>query len=320
MNNFKRILLALDGSEQSLEAVRYVGKMLPVEQKIEFVLFHVFKKIPPSYYDMEKYPGYRQRLTSVHIWESQQKGEIEKFMEGAKKVLLDLGVSEESVVTTIQERHVGVARDIAFESQRDYDAVVVGSTGVSQLKDIVLGSITNKLIGRLAHVPLWVIGGAPRPGKILIAMDKSEGAMQAVQHVGKMVGDTGSEILLLHVIRGFQIPSATYRNYEASVNEEGWLEKANKDLEEEKGVMEIIFADAKKHLVEAGLSPDKVKGRIISDVDSRAATIVEEARQGGYDTIVVGRRGLSRIEEFFIGRVGHKVLQMSKEQAVWVVS
>jgi hypothetical protein len=36
--------------------------------------------------------------------------------------------------------------------------------------------------------------------------------------------------------------------------------------------------------------------------------------------IVVGRRGLSRVEEFFMGRVSDKVLQLAKEMAVWVVT
>jgi len=34
----------------------------------------------------------------------------------------------------------------------------------------------------------------------------------------------------------------------------------------------------------------------------------------------VGRRGLSRIQEFYMGRVGNKVMQMAREMAIWVVS
>ena len=45
----------------------------------------------------------------------------------------------------------------------------------------------------------------------------------------------------------------------------------------------------------------------------------EEAEGGGYSTIVVGRRGLSKIEAFFMGRVGHKVVYGGKKFTVWVV-
>ncbi|MHC4842819.1 MAG: hypothetical protein ACYTEE_03370 [Planctomycetota bacterium] len=34
----------------------------------------------------------------------------------------------------------------------------------------------------------------------------------------------------------------------------------------------------------------------------------------------MGRRGLSRVEDFFMGRVSKKVLQLAKWTAVWVVS
>ena len=315
----KRILLALDGSEQSLEAARYASRILPSE-KVELVLFHVLNKIPDSYWDMHKYPAYRQMLISAHAWESEQKQEIEAFMERARQQVIDAGVPQDSVTVTIQDRKVGIARDIAFESQRNYDAVIVGRTGTSQIKDLVLGSIANKLIGRLTQVPIWVIGGRPDPGKILVAIDRSEGAIQALDYVADMVGGADREVTLIHVIRGFQIFHKGYEKSTIPGHGEGWIERANKDLEETTREVEDLFRESEAKLVDAGFHPDKINSRVISDVASRAGTVVEEARQGGYGTIVVGRRGLSRVEEFFIGRVGNKILQLAREMAVWVVS
>ncbi|MBE9535512.1 MAG: universal stress protein, partial [Proteobacteria bacterium] len=48
--------------------------------------------------------------------------------------------------------------------------------------------------------------------------------------------------------------------------------------------------------------------------------IIQYALKGEYGTIVVGRRGLSEVEEFPMGRVSNKIIHMSKELAVWVVS
>ena len=53
---------------------------------------------------------------------------------------------------------------------------------------------------------------------------------------------------------------------------------------------------------------------------TKSDAIVKEANEGGYGTIVVGRRGLSRVREFFIGRVSMKVIQLARKHAVWVVS
>jgi nucleotide-binding universal stress UspA family protein len=47
--------------------------------------------------------------------------------------------------------------------------------------------------------------------------------------------------------------------------------------------------------------------------------IIAEA-QSGYDTIIMGRRGLSDIAEFFIGSVSQKVLHHAKDVSVILVS
>nr|NIR15706.1 universal stress protein [Desulfobacterales bacterium] len=54
MSKYKRkILLAVDGSDQALDAVRYVSQLFP-PNRVEAVLFHVMSKIPESFWDIEK--------------------------------------------------------------------------------------------------------------------------------------------------------------------------------------------------------------------------------------------------------------------------
>jgi nucleotide-binding universal stress UspA family protein len=73
-------------------------------------------------------------------------------------------------------------------------------------------------------------------------------------------------------------------------------------------------------LEKAGVEGDRISTKIVTGAASRAKAIVEEAKNGGYGTIAVGRRGLSRVEECFMGRVSKKVIQLAQEMAVWVVS
>ena len=53
--------MAVDGSEQAFEAVRYVSRLLP-PNRMEVVLFHVMTKVPESFWDMEKEPTLRQKI------------------------------------------------------------------------------------------------------------------------------------------------------------------------------------------------------------------------------------------------------------------
>jgi len=293
----KRILLAVDGSEQAFEAVRYVNRLLP-PNRMEIVLFHVMTRVPESFWDMEKEPTLRQKLGDTGARESQQKKEIQEFMEKARCLFLDQNIPEDAVSIKIRERKVGIARDIIHESQKDYDGVVVGRWGMSMLKDFLWGSIANKLIGRLINIPLCVVGGTSQIGKILMAIDASEGAMRALDYIGAMVDTSHWEVTLFHAIREFDTEE---------------LHRAEKS-------MASVFETASRHLEEAGFNRNQIDLKTVTGAHSRAAVIITEALKGGYGTIVVGRRGLTNVEEFIMGRVSNKVIHMAREMAVWVVS
>ena len=84
--------------------------------------------------------------------------------------------------------------------------------------------------------------------------------------------------------------------------------------------MESVFEEAHRYLEKAGFNRKQITTRLVTGVTSRALAISMEALNGGYGTIVVGRRGLSNVEEFTIGRVSNKVIHMAREIAVWVVA
>ena len=53
--------------------------------------------------------------------------------------------------------------------------------------------------------------------------------------------------------------------------------------------------------------------------DDIARNILEEARSGQHETIVVGRQGTSRIKQIFGGGVTDQLLRDAKGFAIWVV-
>ena len=112
------------------------------------------------------------------------------------------------------------------------------------------------------------------------------------------------EVTLFHAIRGLDFLRA---------------EVSHEVQQVEKGV-EAFFEEAISRLKNAGLNSDRISTKIATGMASRAKAIVEEAKNGGYGTIVVGRKGLSRVEEFIMGRVSNKVVELAKGMAVWVVS
>ncbi len=311
MKNVMKVLVSIDGSDQSLAAVRYIGGVLKPE-KTKIVLFHVDPAVPESFWDLEKSPEFRSRLAPVRAWAAQQKKSIEDSMTKAAKTLSNWGFPSDAVSVKIQTRKNGIARDILHEVDTGkYKMVVVGRTGISKFKDLVLGSVANKLIGNLIDIPLVVVGGKPNPNKFIIAFDSSKASMRSVSSVGAMLNNVESEIMICHVIRSIGIEKLTLS--EVPFPEFDWTETCVKK-------MEPAIEEAKRKLVSAGLDSANIYGKILTDKPSRAGGIIAEAKAGGFGTIVVGRRGLSAVEEFFIGRVSRKVLHMAKKMAVWVVN
>ncbi|MEJ2588609.1 MAG: universal stress protein, partial [Deltaproteobacteria bacterium] len=81
-----------------------------------------------------------------------------------------------------------------------------------------------------------------------------------------------------------------------------------------------VLEEAKRHLMDAGFDAERITTEFITGVSSRAGAIVEQANTMDYGTIVVGRRGLSRVQEFLMGRVSNKVLHLARNKAVWIVN
>ncbi|MBW1888713.1 MAG: universal stress protein, partial [Deltaproteobacteria bacterium] len=292
----KKILLALDGSDNAFETVKYVSRITPFK-KMRIVLFNVFNKIPDSYWDMERQPNVGRRVREVQIWEMQNEKIMKEYMEKARQKLLASGFPHNNVQVKIHKRKSGIARDIIMEAKRDYSAVAVSRKGISKLRGLVLGSVTNKLLVNLDFVPLFVVGKTTRPERFLLCIDGSGGAKRAVDYVGSILNGSDYEVNLTHVIREEE------KQYigEAEIN------------------IGAVFDYAKTRLIDSGINPNQINTQIITEVKSRAGAIVKEAKQGGYGTIVVGRRGISNVPDFFMGRVSNKVVHLSSGNTVWVV-
>ncbi|MFP4516069.1 MAG: universal stress protein [Desulfovibrionales bacterium] len=314
----KRILAAVDGSEQAREAVRYLSRILPADQA-EIVLLCICEKISEHFWDLDKDNILRHKALQIRAWECHQQQCLKEYMDQTEQILLDAGFPSESVTVIQQEKKEGIARDIIAESRNEFHAVVVGRSGVSNLKDLVIGSVANKIVERLAGIPLWVVGGTPGPGKILVCMDTSEGAMKSVDHVASMLDGSEVEVSLFHAVRTFDFFSRSKAKGSVRVGDESGI--FAEGLGSADRAVSQAFKEAKRRLVAAGMKPENINARIVKGVSSRVAAILAEAKRGEYGTIVVGRRkGLCKMENFFMGRVSSKMMQVAKNCAVWIVS
>ncbi|GBC62841.1 universal stress protein [Desulfonema ishimotonii] len=152
--------------------------------------------------------------------------------------------------------------------------------------------------------------------RILIAFDDSENAMRSVDHVANLF-PPDSRVTVFSVLQDtanlcdMQSPelSAYFISQRSSFCT---LEEKKKSL------VRDAQEQAKEKLLGAGFRAENIDLRTQVRKKGIARDIVKEA-ESGYDVIVIGRRGLSGIKEFFMGSVSQKVLSLAKEMSVLLV-
>jgi nucleotide-binding universal stress UspA family protein len=144
---------------------------------------------------------------------------------------------------------------------------------------------------------------------ILIAVDDSENARRAVSYVGKLLaGIEGFKVLVLHVISQ---PEEDY--FPSSAEKEKWLSQY-------KLKVDSMLKSYRRILIDEGFEPEDVSIRsTLRYCPSMAECILAERDETKYSTIVVGRQGLSRSEEFLFGSVSSKIVNHARDCTVWVV-
>ncbi|MFO8085129.1 MAG: universal stress protein [Desulfobacterales bacterium] len=144
---------------------------------------------------------------------------------------------------------------------------------------------------------------------LVIAVDESDNARRAVSYVGQLLGGLpGFKVKLLHVI-----PDPEEDYFPNAEEKEKWLERTKKKIEN-------MLADYRQLLIDHGFSPDDISVySTLRYCPSMAECILSERDKTLYDTIVVGRQGVSRSEEFLFGSISSKIVNHARDCTVWVV-
>lgn len=316
----KRVLIGIDGSVQSLNAASYISDIMPPE-KTQVVLFYVDADIMDLYFDINDKPNVGDlEKASYKEWMDMRKKNMAARMEKTKEIFTGKGFPGDHVEYISREISIGVTRDLIEESRKGYDLLVVGKTGTRCVTGIPMGSVTGKLVSRVFHIPMVVVEGRPDTNKILVGYDDSKGAVNAIKGLISFVDGT-KDIMLCHVIRSLGVMGGgEFDLFVTPIDTSGYAEFEAQRIENQKIKMVGAMADEKEWMIKAGVPRERVNTMILEGYMSRAQALFEKARKEGYGSLVLGRRGHSAVMEFFIGRVGRKVIQMCDSMAVWIMN
>lgn len=141
---------------------------------------------------------------------------------------------------------------------------------------------------------------------MLIAIDDSVSSKAAVDFIADLaICPEQFNITLLHV---FRKPSAS---------EELMGEKF---MKEQPARYRKVMERAKDRLVEKGCDPKTVEIKLVEDLYTTAAEgIIDQFNKGDYSLVVIGRKRMSKAEEFVRGDISIKLVRALHGAAILVV-
>ena len=169
------------------------------------------------------------------------------------------------------------------------DLVVVGVRGRSRLSEVVLGSVSHRVLMHGSRPTLIVRGAARKVQRVLVAVEDRDDADRIAKWLTHHLLADPTELCVLHAL----IPIGINDPYDA-LGTETWWEGAERYAEE------LVTSTAGKLLNPHYTVSTKVA------MGNPAAVIEQEAK--GMDLVVVTSHGRKGISRFLLGSVAHTVV------------
>jgi len=142
----RRVLVAVDGSDASIDASNYA---IDMAKKFEASLTVLFIVAPAVYIDF----GYANVGTTNEIESTKKKlaqNEVDKVNEKA----MEKGVT---VRTDVLIKHISVVKEIVeYAEKYKIDLIIIGSRGMTGFKKMLLGSVASGVV-TYAQCPVLVV-------------------------------------------------------------------------------------------------------------------------------------------------------------------
>jgi nucleotide-binding universal stress UspA family protein len=174
--------------------------------------------------------------------------------------------------------------------------LVVGSTGATELEQVYLGSVAEKVV-RYAHCSVLAARPLPASGVILVASDLSDPAQPAVEAAAREAQARGARLVVFHEIE----PWSTLPN---GLGVLGPLpvEPDERTLQQ---VSQAVTEILKGQLGRFGAQGDV---RVAAGGDP-ASAIARAAREENADLVVVANRGRTGLARLALGSVAETVMR-----------
>jgi len=144
---------------------------------------------------------------------------------------------------------------------------------------------------------------------ILIAVDESENAKAALLFVAGFIGGfRGVRATILSII------AAPARDlFDSDRERQKWIE-------DKREALLIVLKRYRQILIQSGFPKTKIRTELVVSYDKPVSSVIlEKQKEVRSCALVVGRRGISKSEEFLFGSVSNALVHSANNCSVWVI-
>lgn len=298
---FKKILAPTDGSLSSLIAQELTA-VIAKKFNSKVTVMHIVAHEPLVHVERHRHvpQGFGQFPVETHVPASPATSISESVaneiadwyhQKGLKAVADAVTLFREEGISVDQKlvEHVDPAETIIEEAEKGtYDVIVMGHSEEEE-QEPHLGSVAEK-VSRHAQTSVLIAREKRSISKILVPVDGSENAEEALQYAILLAKKTDAKMTLLYV-------------------QESGLFKLRPKVTKEIGTR--ILSNAADQI--EGIKLDKKL-----ESGDPAKTIIQTANKGDYDVIVIGSRGLGAIGRFLLGSVSDHIVHYANRSVLIV--
>ncbi len=273
MGRYRRILVAVDGSESSKNAFRQACRIALADKSWLTVITTI-----PSYEDLFQMPSIQEKVSFA------LKAEGEKIVSEIKEI----AAQEDAYIKTILEEGTPFDTIIDTAEEGNYDLIVMGRLGRRRIEKALVGSVTARVIGNSQRdVLVFPLSTNIGWNTIMLATDGSKYSLSATDKAIDIAKSYGAEIKAVSVVdvtEEFQTeaPEAVDRMIEGA---KGFVEEVKKKAETEGVRIEPLVREGETY-------------KVITDL----------AKKFAGNVIVMGSHGRTGIKRLLMGSVTEKVL------------
>lgn len=158
----KKILVAIDESENALKAVDFSGRLFSGMGDVQITLFHILPDFPPAFWDDGHILNAAEKAARQEVigkWQSNQQLKLEPIFKKATERLENSGFNKNQITTKSVVETLDVVADCILEEARTggYQMLVMGRHGYSKTKRLIMGSVTNAVISHGSGLAVCIV-------------------------------------------------------------------------------------------------------------------------------------------------------------------